>query len=106
MIFDEVFLNSLCHTTHDSDNEFAVASLAECVERFKTVKDFLLGIVAHRTSIEHHHLRVLKGLGRLVACGLHNSRYNLAVSHIHLAAICLNVVFLHNGLQSYEKKLN
>ena len=89
MLIDEHVLHALGHAADDADDETALPLQAVGVQLVQARKDLLLGIVAHRARVDHDRVGLVERLAGLIARHLHHGGHDLAVGHIHLAAISL-----------------
>ena len=94
MIFDQIILNALSHTTHYTDNHL-VSLLLHGIKSLKTVENLLFSIIANRAGVEQYGIRLINRLTGFVICHFHDRRNDLTVCHIHLAAVSFNKKFLH-----------
>ena len=97
VIFQQIVLDALCHTAQNADDEFALA--LNRIQRVQTVIDFLFCIVTHRTGVQEYGICLINSLSRFISCHLHDRSHNLRVCYIHLAAVSLNIQFLHLSLK-------
>ena len=88
---DEFLTHPLCHTADDARYHLAFGLTGQGVHLLQPVANGLFGFVADGTGIEQHDVRLLKLFGQLRTGRLHHGSNHLAVCHIHLAAIGLNV---------------
>ncbi len=82
----QVVLHSLGHAAQHANDEPPSAA-AHGVEGFKAVKYLLLGVVAHAARVEEHGVGLVYVLAHFVVRHLHYRGHNLAVGHVHLAAV-------------------
>ena len=71
---------------------FLSAERSQCLQ---AMIDFLLGIIAHRASVQKYGIGLFGTLADLVACHLHDRSHDLRVGHVHLASVCLDIQFFH-----------
>ena len=95
VVFQEIFLHALRHTTEYADNQRRVFLLPHRVEFRQSVVNLVFGILAHRTSVQKHRIGLVSRVARLVACHLHHRRNHLRISHIHLASVGFDIEFFH-----------
>ena len=88
VLFLQFFAHALCHTTQNSDDE-AASVLAQTVQGFEPEDNLLFGVVAHGTGVQEYGICLVQGIAQLIASHVHYGGYDLAVCHIHLAAISL-----------------
>ena len=93
MVGNKVFLHPLGHTAQHAHNEPAML-LPHRVEELQAVQNLLLGIIAHRTSIQKHGIGLVQRLGHRISGHFHNRRNQFTVCHIHLAAVRFDEQFL------------
>ena len=86
VVVDEVVLHALGHAAQHAYYQFASA-VAHGVEGLEAVDYFLLGVVAHAAGVEEHGVGLANVLAHVVARHLHDRGHNLAVGHVHLAAV-------------------
>ena len=63
--------------------------LAQTVQGFEPEDNLLFGVVAHGTGVQEYGICLVQGIAQLIASHVHYGGYDLAVCHIHLAAISL-----------------
>ena len=90
----EVIFDAFGHATEHAQDESA-SFLAQGVEGFEAMNDFLLGIVAHGAGVEKHGVGFVERFAGFVAGHLHHAGHNFGVGHVHLAAVGFYEEFLH-----------
>ena len=97
VVVEQILLGAFGHAAEHADNKPSLAAAAQGVERFEPVVDFLLGVLAHGTGVEEHGVGIGNVSAHVVIGRLHYGGDHLAVGHVHLAAVCLDIKFLcHN----------
>ena len=66
---------------------------------------FVLCILAHGAGVQEHGIGLVGIVAGLVAGHLHHGGYHFAVGHGHLAAVSLNIQFLHLGCKVTKKRV-
>ena len=100
LFLDHLLLQPFSHATDESDKQFPVFPL-KLTYSFQAAPDTLLCILTYRARIDQYQagfIYVFCVFKSVIFKYRHN---NLAVSYIHLAAICFNIYFFrHPGLKS------
>lgn len=82
---EELILKALGHTSEDTNKE--APTLLESTEFAETLTDALFGIVADGAGVDHEHIGRSEVGNDGMAMGRENSRHDVGVGKIHLAAI-------------------
>ena len=91
---DEHILHALGHAANDAYEQPATTLATQGVELIEAGKDALLGIVAHRAGVDKYGIGLVEVLARVVTGHLHDRGHQLAVGHIHLASVGLQIQLL------------
>ena len=104
VVFQEVIFYALRHTAEYADDQ-GVGCWVQGVgcfplsfegsEHIEAMVDFLLGIIAHRTSVEKDGIRLLYRLANFIARHLHHRGHYFRVGHIHLTSVCFYQQLFH-----------
>ena len=86
MVLEQVFLHSLGHASQHSDNHSS-ALARHGVQGVEAVEHFLFGIVAHAARVQKHGVGFVNAFAQFISGHLHHRGHNLAVGHVHLAAV-------------------
>ena len=91
----------LSHAPHDADDFLRVLFFDFPQPAQRTVS-FVLGLFAHRASVQQNRVGAIDILGKLTALAAKVGNDHLAVEHIHLAADGFDVQFVHGGADLVE----
>ena len=89
VVAQQLFAHALRHAAYDTDH----ASLAVLAARqfLQAVLNALLGIITNGAGVKKNDVRLVDVVGVIGIGGAQDSRYHLAVSHVHLAAVGLYI---------------
>ena len=87
MLLYELILHTLGHTAQYADNNLA-ALLLQAVQKLQPADNLLFGIIPDGTGIQEYGISLIHILRQFITRHTHHAGYNLAVSYIHLAAVC------------------
>ena len=90
----QVVLHSLGHAAQHANDEPAPA-VAHGIEGFKAVYYLLFSVVAHAACVEEYGVGLVYVLAHFIVRHLHYRGHNLAVGHVHLAAVGFYVELFH-----------
>ena len=90
MVLDEVVAHTFCHAAEYAEDAVMGAQVLG-MEGIEPVVDFVLGILAYRTGVEKHGIRLCGVVGDLIACHLHHRGHHLAVGDVHLASVGFDI---------------
>ena len=94
-VVEQFLLHPLGHAAQHADHH-AAAPLLLLTEHVEAAQHALLGIVAHRTGIDQDQVGLVERPARPVAGFLQDRKNDLAVVHVHLAAVGLDI-HIHLG---------
>ena len=83
----KLLFHALGHTADYSHKGLFAATHG--VQLVQTAINFLLGIVAYRTGVQQNKVGLFNVVAHFVSGYTQDGTNNLAVGHIHLAAVCL-----------------
>ena len=93
-LLDQFFLGAFSHASQNTDKKFP-ALTPTGIEGFKTMQDFLFGIVTDRAGVQENGIGFLFRPADVVIGHLHDGSYCFAVSHIHLTSVGFYIEFFH-----------
>ena len=89
VVLCQILFRTFGHTSHNPD-EKALSFLFQGVQGLQSVPYLLLGVLAYGTGVQEYGIGLIDAPGRLISGHPHNRGNNLAVGHVHLAAVSLN----------------
>ena len=90
VVFNQVVFHALGHAAQHAQNHLS-ALLLLGVQRVKSVVNLVLRILSHAASVHKYGVGIGFVLAHFVASHLHHRSHHLAIGHVHLAAVGLNI---------------
>ena len=93
--FQEFIFEAFGHAPYDTHQHVRLL-FPGLVEHLYPAPDALFGVVPHGAGVGHHQVGLLHLFRPFISSLCQDGEDHFRVVHVHLAAVCLNVYFLHN----------